>query len=528
MKPTPPSRTVRAPVVLLYISTLVSLAACATLPMANAAIPLLASPSVTAASPSPTRRPSPTLKIVQTRVPTPTPPPPTPTPWATPLPTQPLSSRGPFLVYIKDEPGGRELVLRDQNAAGATSLLIPESASIGNLGSSISPDGNWLAFCDGRPRPYEGIPVGPYDLSLNLMHLPDGAITRVTRLLSHDYPDNFARQAESLNKTLAEQPDSYEVTAAGLQEWFGSLCIAQWSHDGTRLAFSGEMDGPSWDLYVYSMKSGSIQRMSSGIENVVGVSWSPHDMYLLHWSAFDVCEGGCERWWVAPANGGKVRELHSPGNSGRGWVSDVLYSVYTAANGIGRGYLFNLNVETDTTTSVWPHQFDAFVTDPSTGVVGVAVEAEESIPPGFYFYNPRTEELEKILDGFIEDVEYWGNGEFTFLVTSDEKGNVAVRPDGTYQVIEGNPRWAYVSPDSQWVAFRTAHTRSGVELLAPDGQTIIVSPDTARAVEWAPDSAGFFYFTEGDLFYVPVDNPSPQHVDTGVVDPYDSYPAWVE
>jgi hypothetical protein len=462
-------------------------------------------------------------------VPTLTPPPPTPTPWATPSPTQPLSAYGPFLVYLKDERGGQELVLRDQNGVGASTITIPESATFRDLGSSISPDGKWLAFCDGRPRPYEGVPVGPYDLSLNLMHLPDGAVTRITRLLSHDYPDNFVRQAEALNRVLSQQPDSSEVTAAGLQQWFGSLCVAEWSHDGTRLAFSGEMDGPSWDLYVYNMKSGSIQRMSSGIENVVGVSWSPNDTYLLHWSAFDVCEGGCERWWVALADGGKVRELHAPGNSGRGWVSDVLYSVYTAANGLGRGYLFNLNVETDSATSIWPHQFDAYVRDPTTGIVGVSVEPwEEDFAPGFYLYDPGTGALQKILDGFLNDVEYWGNGEFSFLVTSDETGSVAVRPDGTYEALGGGPRWGYVSPNSQWVAFRSAYTRPGVELLAPGGQTIIVSSDTARAIEWRPDSAGFFYFTDGDLFYVPVDNPTPRRVDTGVVDPYDSYPAWIQ
>jgi Tol biopolymer transport system component len=515
---------------LAFSAMLASLAACSTLSKADetSTAPLL--PAVPTKASTPTRRPSPTVRVVHTSIPTVATPSRTATPAVTPSPTQPLSSDGPYLAYIKGEGEYQQLILRDQDSLGALAIPAPPSSRFEYAPSSFSPDGKWLAFCGGSPEPnaYGIPPSGPYDLSLYLMHIPDGTIRKITGLLSPDYPDNFKRQAELLQGTRTPLPDYYEIPASGLEEYFGSLCIFNWSHDGKKLAFSGEMDGPSWDLYVYDMNSGKISRMSSGLENVIGMSWSPSDDYILHWSAIDVCEGGCERWWIAPMNGGKISELTPPGNIGMGWASDTAYKVYTGANGLGSGFIYDLDILTNKATEVWPHQFDAYVTDPETGLVGVGVESyEEGVPQGFYLYNPQNGALRKILDGALWDVEYWGNGEFSFLVTSDESGNVAVRPDGTYKKLGGTSSWNYVSPDCRWIAMRTAHTQPGVKLYTPDGQTLVIFPDTAYGIIWRPDSAGFYYMTEDTLFYVPIEDPHPRLVDTGLPNPYDSFPAWV-
>jgi hypothetical protein len=521
---------------LAFSALLASLAACSTLSKADETSTAPSPSIVPTKASTPTRRPSPTVMVVHTSVPTRTTPTKTVTPPITPSPTQPLSSDSPYLAYLKGEGESQQLILRDQDSIGALSIPVPPSSTIG-LTTSISPDGQWLAFCSGRPQPYtyEGISSGPYDLSLYLMRLPDGTIKKVTGLLSPDYPSNFERQAELLNKALTEtltpQPDFSEVSSSGLQQEFGGLCAFDWSHDGSKLAFSGEMDGPSWDLYVYDMKSGRISRISSGLENVVGVSWSPRDDYILHWSAIAACEGGCERWWIAPMNGGEIRELLSPpGNSSIGWTSDIVYTVYTNANGLGSGYINDLDVLTNKVTSVWPHQFDDYATDPATGIVGVGVSLADvdNFLPGFYLYNPQNGDLKKVLDGTTWYVEYWGNGEFSFLVTSGETANVAVRPDGTYKELGGNLSWNSVSPDKRWVAmWGAAHDRPEVKLYTPDGQMLLVSMDKALGIIWRLDSEGFYYISEDSLYYVPIGDPHPQLVDTGISSPYFVFPAWV-
>jgi hypothetical protein len=516
---------------LAFSALLVGLAACSALSKADETSSAPLPPTDPTKASTPTRRPSPTIRVVHTSVPIKNTPTKTATPPITPGPTQPLSSDGPYLAYMKGEGETQQLILRDQDSLGALAIPAPPSSHFEYAPSSFSPDGNWLAFCGGSPEPnaYGIPPSGPYDLSLYLMHIPDGTIQKVTGLLSPDYPNNFKRQAELLQGTRTPQPDYYEIPASGLEEYFGSLCIFSWSNDGKKLAFSGEMDGPSWDLYVYDLNSGKISRMSSGLENVTYISWSPEDNYILHWSAVDVCMGGCERWWVVSMDGGDIRELTPPGNVGMGWASDTLYRVYTGANGLGSGFIYHLDVVTNKATSIWPHQFDNYVTDPTSGIVGVAVAPyEEDFPPGFYLYDPESGALNKVLDSiFGHDVTYWGNGEFSFLVTGDQIGTIAVRPDGTTKALEGNPSWTYVSPDKRWVAMRTAYTQPGVKLYTPDGQMLVVSPDTARGIYWRPDSTGFYYRTEDALYYVPIEDPHPRLVDTGLLDPYDSFLAWV-
>lgn len=465
------------------------------------------------------------IKLPQTPTPTHT-----TTPTFVPSPTQPISSEGPFLVYVKGEDENQQIIIRDQDSVGARSIPIPPFSFIENIPSSISPDGKWLAFCSGKPLPYgySDIGSGPYDLSLYLMHLPEGTIKKITGLLSPDYPNNFNRQAELLNGTLTPQPDSFGVTPIDLENLFQSLCVFDWSNSGNQLAFSGEMDGPSWDLYVYDLMSDKISRLSNGLENVTYISWSPNDNYILHWSALDACMEGCQRWWVVPMNGGAIEELNPPGNGGMGWASDTLYKVYTYANGLGKGYIYNLNIATNEATSVWPHQFDAYIPDPINGIIGVSVEPiEGDFLPGFYLFNSKNGVFNKILDETPSDITYWENGEFSFLVTTDEMGIVAVRPDGTYKVLVSDPSWTYVSPDKHWVAMRTAYTQPGIKLYTPDKQTLAVSTDEAHGIIWRPDSKGFYYMTEDSLYYVPVEIPKPQLVDTGIPSPYFSFPAWV-
>lgn len=55
----------------------------------------------------------------------------------------------------------------------------------------------------------------------------------------------------------------------------------KWSPDGRRLAFASRRDG-NWDIYVYDLSTGSITRMTFGLEFEAGPAWSPDGQWLVY------------------------------------------------------------------------------------------------------------------------------------------------------------------------------------------------------------------------------------------------------
>jgi len=228
------------------------------------------------------------------------------------------------------------------------------------------------------------------------------------------------------------------------------MCTFDWSNNGRYIAFAGEMDGPTWDLYVYNTQDRSISRLSSGIENIVNISWSPEGDYILHTSAWDVCMGGCERWWIARSDGSDVWELDVPGNTVYGWVTNEMFSTTNHTNGPGLLTLNNVDILANEATSVWPHQFYSYKFDSISGKAGINVETWGDLPGGFYLYDYLTGELDRIFEDSLW-TEYWGNGEFAFIVSPSNQGTFAVRADGSYAKFSDDPKITYVSPDKRWI-----------------------------------------------------------------------------
>ncbi len=453
------------------------------------------------------------------------------TPAAAPPATEPLRSSGPYLAYYQERGDDVVLVLRDADAGGASTLALPGEALLAELPGSISPDGEWLVIYTGSAGEFSphGIGEGPFDLALSLMHLPDGEIHGITPLLSEDYPINFVRSANELSPRVDYDGSLHPRTPEELASPFLAGILAHdWSPTGRYLAFAGEMDGPSSDLYVFDTATEGIRRLTSGPEFIQSIWWSPDGEWIAHSSALEICMGVCETWWAVRADGARVVRLPDTDNGTMGWLEDDEFSLWTGANGLGAGYLRTVNVETGEIRQIWPHQFDGIALDRVAGLIGVATSGwEDDLPAGFYLYNPATAELNRLLQGrFMWTIDSWGNGEYSFLVTDDDLGTVAVRPDGTYATISPSPKWPAVSPDAHWVALRSAHTQPGLQLYTPDGRILIVSDHTARSILWRPDSAGLFYATETELFYVPLNSPHPMLVDSGLLDPYRSPPAW--
>ena len=243
-----------------------------------------------------------------------------------------LRTKGPYFAYFQEIQGIRRLVLMDADGMGRKVIELPEA-----INSSfaivqppdpdmdlLSPDGHWLAFYTGSAGDYNEMPAqGVSDLTLNLLDLQTGEQQVVTRILSEDYPNNFVQAAAKLN-------DEYKTPESLYQAFqYGIMSAIAWSPDGRYLAFGGQMDGLSSDLYVYDVQTSSIQRLSSGDQELQWIDWSPDGKWILHGSLFAVGAGMTYDVYAATLNGASAPYLSTSPMGQRGRCS-----CYTPASGL--------------------------------------------------------------------------------------------------------------------------------------------------------------------------------------------------
>jgi hypothetical protein len=175
--------------------------------------------------------------------------------------------------------------------------------------------------------------------------------------LSKDYPDIFTKAAVQLS-----QPD---LTADTLRNAFilGITQSLDWSPDGRYLAFAGQMDGLSSDLYLYDSETGSIKRLSSGPEEVQWISWSPDGKWILDGSSYSVGEGMQFNIYATSVDGATINQL-SKGTpqsvTSSDWLDDHTYFDSNGANGPGSYDLKLVDLNTGSTSEIWQGSYTQY------------------------------------------------------------------------------------------------------------------------------------------------------------------------
>lgn len=439
--------------------------------------------------------------------------PPTPVP---PTPTAtvrgPLSPNGPYLAY-QDQVGDQTYIkLLDADGTGQSIFSYPTNAAPFNLNlpysNTISPDGKWMAYYSGSAGTCFG-EVGPdtSDLSLNLMSLSDGKTRVVTRLLSKDYPANFVKAAQQLGRA--------DVTADMLQNTF--VCTINqaldWSPDGRYLAFAGQMDGLSSDIYLYDSVSGAIKRYSSGPEEIVWICWSPDGKWILDGSTYWVGEGMQNNIYATSANGVTINQL-SKGTpqvvTSSDWLDDHSYFDSNGANGPGDYDLKLVDVNTGTTSIIWRGSYSPFAFIPSGNWVTLQAntltwpENGSDFQTGIFLVDTTSLKQTR-----VNSSGPWGSGyppEFTalgynqdklFLVRNISSGEIQfLSSDGNLTSSGVQAERISVSPDRlDWIAIA-----GNLQVFSDDGSLIRIvdlpanlDPKNIGTIIWRPDSSGLFF-----------------------------------
>lgn len=456
---------------------------------------------------------------------------PTPPPTATATPTitpSPAPSATPTPIPQTQE---HLIVTRDHqhwallNADGSLQkyVEVPELAGP----SDVSPDGNWVVYepgSDDKP---------PYDLSLNLLNLEDGTSLSITNVISRDFPKNIGPLIESMSQYDPalygkDCADTKCRTARVKDELLSTAGLSRWSPDSQFLAFTAQIDGPSTDIYLYSMQDKTIRRLTDELQNVGWLEWSPDGKRILYSSdipgilyertTFHVTDLEGKTFSISQEILSKEPQWYNM----HGWVSDTLYLLQALRPEPGQEHFRQLvvvNVENGETTEIWPYPTDetAIDTDNQRIVLSfIQYSFDDPIPnapeAGTYFVSTKgdRERISGHIFSFVPDsVQIIG-------VDSDEGQAYHILSDGSVKRI-GAGEWGFVtssSPDKKWFFLEQREQEGAYRFSLYDDEyrqtkSWTLNEEVINA-SWRPDSLGIFLFTSDNIYYLAIPDGEPQ------------------
>lgn len=339
-----------------------------------------------------------------------------------PTPTKdlsgPLSSDGPWLIIFQgEEIFANGLWAVNPDGTGLIQLVDDLIAVPRDVQAAISPAGGRIAFITTADFQLRG-------LQLKIIILPEGAIEVVTDLTSSE-----TEKVEDADPALrGPEPAIAIVEEASLA----------WSPDGSKLAFMAAFEGPSSDLYVYSVEDGTITRLTDGPSQGIRPSWSPDGHYILHFGVETLGSGaGYEMAgaWAAAADNSGVINLYDPsagdGEQVIGWIDDNTFAVYTFSQMQGGiANLRTVDVETEEIQMLWQGVFRAASLDPESGTIILASGQQTDLPQGLYHFDARTGNSWRIVEDQVSSIA-WSSETGLFFAIS-EFGVLAITPSGDF------------------------------------------------------------------------------------------------
>ncbi len=433
------------------------------------------------------------------------------------IPDRPLAS-GPWLL-IEAEDG---MWAVNPDGSGLTYLTHEVPIDTQDLGRSASSQGGVVALITTTDA------LKMTNLTLMLLSLPSGTLEIVTPLTSDD--------TEPRPDALPGSEDfDIAFTLSGLHN-------LEWSPNGRQLAFMGAMDGPSSDLYVYSLVSGEIVQLTDGPSQGIRPTWSPDGAYILHAGVGSLGTGAgydVQGIWAARSDDSSVISLYPiPNESGDeaflGWVSPSEFLVYTWNVMCGTKNLRIYDITSGETEVLWEDFFSNVIFSPETGTALLSVDewTADCNPGGsegmFLLYPGQAMPL-KVLD-FGTLKSGWYPSVNVFLVNEESK-MFAVWPEGEVRRLVDAPgaELPSVSPDGRMWTFGELSQNSGAGLwLGKYGSEVErVLSESVRHVTWSPGGEGLFFFGDAGLYFTPAPNFEPILIAPGLQGIYGDPVVWV-
>ncbi len=424
---------------------------------------------------------------------------PEPSSMPTPAPTSepPLKTDGPYLAYFRNIDEQRQLVLMDADGMGRKAIPLPSENDTWTY--FVSPDAKWLAY-------YLGSANDEKDsvLTLNLLDLETGESRLVSSLLSKDYPDNFTEAAKALTDPFFHNAETLkDAFTSGITNSIG------WSPDSQYLAFAGQMDGLSSDIYLYNLAKMDIRRVTSGPEEIQAINWSPDGKWILSSSTIGLRAG--DGYAEDAIAFGSFAMKHLPLQNlswGGGWYDGHTYIQHESENGIGDFNYQLVNLETGEVRKIWEGGVHTVVLDREMELAAILAitrtwpQIDLDAHSGMYLVNLRNGEEIYIEEAFLYNIWLLGVGDNRFFATTDYQRQKAyfVSADGTLTPatlgldnISPAPNQQYWISIAETLKIFDANNALVFDLALPfDAPPSNFGYSYYLRTIWKPDSSGFF------------------------------------
>lgn len=411
--------------------------------------------------------------------------------------------QGQTLAMIQhvDEDNYRILFL-DPFWFGIREIPLPEGARIPMSSlAGLAPDGAYYAYYTGS--------TDTADLTLMLYDLNTESIATEIPLLSSDYPDNFQELADELIASGNIPPVlgqfGPDEMAEELQNAFeyGIETLA-WSPEGRYLAFSGQMEGPSSDLYVLDLETMEITRLTSGMSMMERIGWSPDGHWIRHASFYFVGAGYRITNYAASRDGSEVISFPSEVGLGWGpWLTTNLFLAHEADNGPGMYDLMVMNASSGGVKTIFDGAFYDYALDPESNTILLQSYHFFDDDPQEGLYRIQASEpytVTWLSNSGLRYFEYIGLEEFPFIGTPFEQGTVLIRSDGSVEPISNQYLSWEPASDGTTLALFSSQGNDGLWIYYSDlDQRLDVYSGSVRWVRWGPNLDVLFYSTNQEL-----------------------------
>lgn len=403
--------------------------------------------------------------------------------------TASLSTSDQWALYTNDD----GLWISNPDGSALTNLFSVPVEAVHNLYNVVSPDGRLLAFLTAVDQ--------FYDLTLHVIELP------------------FGEEVLNLPLTSTQtEPDADAIQGDPKLEITSAISLPQnpaWSPDGFSVAFMGAQDGPTSDLYVYSLESGEITRLTDGISQGIKPIWSPDGGYIVHSGVSTLGSGAgydLDGVWAAPLDGSEVNTLYFPDSGDEawlGWTGPETLLVHSWSAACDKYDLRSVNILTGESLSIWEGNFLSAAFDPVSGTIALVVketypQCGDEAAKGLYLFpsgDPNPIQLasdEDVgIDGLSELV--WHKAKEQFLMgTWDDLVAINISGELSHFPSPG-VNSPLISPDGSMLAWRFTSLQENTGLWVAEWASEprqIYDQHTGWAL-WIDDSSLLFIGSDG-------------------------------
>jgi hypothetical protein len=253
------------------------------------------------------------------------------------------------------------------------------------------------------------------------------------------------------------------------------------------------------------------------LEQVQWLTWSPDNVTILYGTVIEYREGSVlDNFRVVRIDGSAARNLGQIGYRS-GWATSRFYTVYTAGEDGSFTGLANLDILTNKATVIWAYSFLDFDVDLNDGTLAIIGYAGEGAARQTGIYLQAANWLFTPVNA--SKVYFRGTEDHRFVAASDQ-GMVGIAKDGTIATIRAQNASISVSPNWLWMTLFDAGqtgTVAGIELYDEKDQLVRqLTPINPNRIIWRANSAGLFFRSGTDLYYISIPDGEPVLLDSSV------------